>query len=185
MEETKKNVKNEIYSWVKALVLALIIAFLVRAFLFSPTVVLGESMSPTLENNDKVIINKISDIQRFDIVMFNAPDSNEYYVKRVIGLPGDTVEVRDDVLYINGEAVDEPYLYEDREDKGLFGTFTADFTLQEMTGKIKVPEKSIFVLGDNRINSRDSRSFGFVPEESILGEVKFQIYPLDDIGVPK
>jgi len=108
-----------------------------------------------------------------------------YYIKRVIGLPGDTVEVRDDVLYINGKAMEEPYLEESKEDNDLFGKFTADFTLQELTGETYVPEESIFVLGDNRINSNDSRFFGFIPKESIIGEVKFQFYPLDDIGVPR
>lgn len=90
------------------MVFALIIAFLVRNFLFSPTVVLGESMSPTFEDDNKVLVNKISDIQRFDIAVFDAPDANLYYIKRVIGLPRDTVEVRNDILYINGKAMDEP-----------------------------------------------------------------------------
>ena len=185
LKETQGDFKSEIYSWIKSLVFALIIAFLVRNFLFSPTVVLGESMSPTFEDNNKVLVNKMSDIERFDIVVFDAPDADEYYIKRVIGLPGDTVEVRDDVLYIDGKAMKQPYLDESREDNHLFGTFTADFTLQELTGEATVPEQSIFVLGDNRINSKDSRSFGFIHRESIIGEVKFRFYPLDDIGIPR
>lgn len=184
MEETKKSTKKEIYSWIKALAFALIIAVLVRNFLFSPTVVLGESMSPTFEDNNLVLVNKISDIQRFDIIVFDAPDANSYYIKRVIGLPGDTVEVRDDILYIDGKAMEEPYLKESKEQSELFGKFTADFTLQELTGETHVPEGKIFVLGDNRINSKDSRSFGFIPKESIIGEVKFRFHPLYDIGVP-
>jgi signal peptidase I len=184
MEKSTGHVKSEIYSWAKSLIFALIIAFIVRKFLFTPTVVLGESMSSTFENNDKVLINKISDIQRFDIVVFDAPDAHSYYIKRVIGLPGDAVEVRDDVLYINGKAMEEPYLEESKEDN-LFAKFTADFTLQELTGETHVPEKSLFVMGDNRINSNDSRFFGFISKDSIIGEVKFRFYPLNNIGVPR
>ncbi|MEI3614737.1 signal peptidase I [Pseudogracilibacillus sp. SO30301A] len=82
--------------------MVLIIAVVIRSFLFSPSLVLGQSMEPTFENHDRVIVSKISNIQRFDIIVFDAPDVNEYYIKRVIGLPGDTVGVKDDVLYING-----------------------------------------------------------------------------------
>ena len=185
MIESKSNKIDDIYSWIKSIVFAFLIALLVRHFLFSPTVVLGESMLPTFEKGDIVLINKLSDIQRFDIVVFEAPDAKELYVKRVIGLPGDTIEVIDDVLYINGDAIHEPYLDDNRLNQNVFGNFTKDFTLQEMTGKTKVPEKSFFVLGDNRINSKDSRSFGFIREESLIGEVKLRIYPLDKLGLPK
>lgn len=182
---TKENVKREIYSWIKTLVFALIIVFLVRNFLFSPTVVSGESMSPTFEKDDKVLINKLSDIERFDIVVFDAPDEDSFYIKRVIGLPGDTIKVKDDILYINGEAMEEPYLEESKKSNNLNFNFTADFTLQELTGEVSVPEDSIFVLGDNRINSKDSRFFGFIANEAIIGEVKFRYFPFSDMGVPK
>ncbi|EMN7732547.1 signal peptidase I [Bacillus cereus] len=181
----KENVGNEIYSWIKSLALALIIAFIVRQFLFSPMNVIGESMLPTFENKDKVMVSKLSYLQRFDIVVFDAPDANEYYIKRVIGLPGDSIEMKDEVLYINGKEIEQPYLEGIKGDNNSSGMRTGDFTLQELTGETKVPEGSLFVLGDNRIISKDSRSFGFVSKESIIGEVKFQYYPLDRIGIPK
>lgn len=178
----QESTKNEVYSWIKTLVFALIIAFLCRSFLFSPSTVYGESMSPTFQDKDRVLISKISEINRFDMVVFHAPDANEQYIKRVIGVPGDTVEMKDDVLYINGKEVEEPYL-EANEESILLDKFTGDFTLNEVTDQSKVPEGMFFVLGDNRLASKDSRIFGFVPAESVIGEVKFQLYPLSEIGL--
>jgi len=180
----EKSSKKELYSWIWSLTLAIVIAFLCRTYIFTPTTVYGESMSPTFENKDRVLISKITDIEHFDMIVFAAPDSDEHYIKRVIGLPGDSVEMRDDVLYINGEKKEEPYLESSKEGI-LFGKLTGDFTLEELTGHKTVPEGSLFVMGDNRLISKDSRSFGFVPMDSVDGEVKLRIYPLGEIGIPK
>ena len=180
----KENIKKEIYSWGKIILFAFIIAFICRQFLFAPTIVRGESMEPTFEDQNKVILSKTSGIQRFDMIVFNAPDSDERYIKRVIGLPGDSIEVKDDVLYINGKVYEEPYL-EGNKDTNWLDTLTGDFTLEELTGKATVPQHSLFVLGDNRLNSKDSRIFGFISDDSVIGEVKFRFYPLKDIGIPQ
>ncbi len=180
----QESTRKEIYSWVKSLAVAFIIAFLCRTFLFSPTIVHGESMEPTFKDQDRLIISKTSEIERFDMIVFDAPDSDEHYVKRVIGLPGDSVEVKDDILYINGKAIDEPYLEMNKENT-LLDKLTGDFTLEEITGDSRVPERSFFVMGDNRLYSKDSRYFGFIAEETVMGEVKFRFYPLQGIGQPK
>jgi signal peptidase I len=180
----QESTKKEIYSWIKSLAFALIIAFLCRSFLFSPTIVHGESMEPTFQDQDRLIISKTSEIERFDMIVFDAPDADEQYVKRVIGLPGDSVEVKDDILYINGKAMEEPYLEKNKENT-LLDKLTGDFTLEEMTGEVKVPKGSLFVMGDNRLYSKDSRFFGFISEESVTGEVKFRFYPLQEMGLPK
>ena len=180
----KENIKQEGSSWVKTILVAFIVAFICREFLFAPTIVRGESMEPTFEDQNKVILSKISEIQRFDMIVFHAPDSDERYIKRVIGLPGDSIEVKDDVLYINGKIYEEPYL-EGNKDADLLGKLTGDFTLEDLTGKSTVPQHSLFVLGDNRLNSKDSRIFGFISENSVIGEVKFRFYPLKEIGIPK
>jgi signal peptidase I len=181
--EMQESIKKEVFSWIRTISFALIIAFLFRHFFFTPSIVHGESMSPTFHEDDKLIISKISKIHRFDTIVFNAPDANEHYVKRVIGLPGDNVEMKDDVLYINGEPMKEPYL--EVEGVGIpFEKMTGDFTLEELTGVPRVPKGTLFVLGDNRLNSKDSRYFGFITEESVLGEVKFRIYPFQSIGLP-
>ncbi len=112
MNDEKKK-KNETWEWVKALLIAFGLAAIIRVFLFTPIVVDGVSMMPTLENGDRMIVNKIGytigEPKRFDVVVFHAPEEKDY-IKRVIGLPGDEVEYRDDVLYVNGEPFEEPYL---------------------------------------------------------------------------
>ena len=112
MEQVKKE-KNELWEWMKALLIAFGLAAIIRFFLFTPIVVDGESMMPTLENGDRMIVNKIGYTvgkpDRFDIVVFHAPEQKNY-IKRVIGLPGDHVEYKDDQLYINGKELEEPYL---------------------------------------------------------------------------
>ncbi len=177
------DVKKEIFSWAKSIILALLIAFICRHYFFLPSIVKGESMEPTFQDNNRIIISKISSIDRFDLIVFQAPDSSSQYIKRVIGIPGDRVVMRNNVLYINGKEFKEPYL---NDKKGLCAEgVTPDFTLNEITGHSTVPEGYYFVLGDNRTASKDSRYFGFISQKSVIGEVKFRFYPLKEISVPK
>ena len=180
----KSSFKNELYSWVKSIIFALLLVMICRHFIFSPIAVKGESMLPTLEDKDKIVISKVSSVERFDIVVLQAPDENVYYVKRVIGIPGDSVQVKDDILFINGKAYKETYVNKDINTI-LYNKVTADFKLQDYTSEKTVPEGSYFVLGDNRWKSKDSREFGFISARSIIGVVKFQYYPLQDLGMPK
>lgn len=181
--EEKKAEKNEWMEWLKAILIAVVIAAIVRIFMFSAIMVDGISMMPTLEDGDKMIANKISytigEPKRFDIIVFNA-NPEEKYIKRVIGLPGDKVEYRDDVLYINGEAQDEPYL--EQLKATTEGTLTGDFTLEEMTGEQTIPEGYLFVMGDNRRNSTDSRHIGLIPYEEVIGKTNFIYWPIDNGG---
>lgn len=183
-ESMKESTKKEMVSWMKSLVVAIILAFICRQFLFSPITVFGESMAPSFQDHDRVVISKTSRIQRFDVIVFDAPVEDEHYIKRVIGLPGDTIRMEDDVLYINGEAYNEPYLSENRQDNP-YGSLTEDFSLTEKTGESKIPENRLFVMGDNRLNSKDSRTFGLISYESVIGEVKFRFYPFKEFGLPK
>lgn len=180
----KENHKNEVMSWVKTIVFAFIVVFVCRQFLFTPITVKGESMSPTFEDNQKVVISKTSKIERFDIVVFKSPNMKDNYIKRVIGLPGDKIEVKDDVLYIDGKAYEEPYLNANKE-KILFGQLTEDFTLEQNTESSRVPEGYYFVMGDNRLRSYDSRMFGFIAKDELLGEVKLRVFPLGRSSVIK
>ncbi|WP_455675360.1 signal peptidase I [Pradoshia sp.] len=177
-----RKVTNEIASWLRLTLIAVIAVLICRQFVFLPTTVKGESMMPSLQDGNRVILSKITHIDRFDEVVFHATDSPDKYVKRVIGLPGDTVEMKDDTLYINGEPYEEEYLNEHKSSLGKNDWFTEDFTLKELTGKEEVPEGQMFVLGDNRPYSKDSRVFGFVPMERIVGEVKLRYWPVNDIG---
>lgn len=145
-------------------------------------------MMPTYEDGDKVIVNKIgkkiSEFDRFDVIVFKAPEGKNY-IKRIIGIPGDHIEYKDDVLYINGETYDEPYLDAYKSQLKDFGNLTYDFTLEEVAGIHEVPEGYFFVLGDNRRRSLDSReqSVGLVSMDKILGEVNVRYYPFDKVGI--
>ncbi|HHY74280.1 MAG TPA: signal peptidase I [Bacillus bacterium] len=180
----KVSTKKEFISWLQSILYAFIIVFVAQQFFISPITVKGESMVPTFQDKDKLLISKISEIERFDIIVFDAPDADRKYIKRVIGLPGDRIEVKDDVLYINGEAIEEQYIMENREELS-FGKLMRDFTLEDLTGEATVPDNSLFVMGDNRRISKDSRIFGFISYDSVRGKVKFQIYPFQEIGMPR
>ncbi|GKU82740.1 signal peptidase I [Niallia sp. NCCP-28] len=178
------SAKKELISWIKSFLVAVLLVFLCRQFLFTPTTVLGASMSPTFENGNKVILNKQGKINRFDMIVFHAPDSKENnYIKRVIGLPGDKISFKDDVLYVNGQAYKESYLEENKKNSTL-AKITEDFTLKEKTGDNKVPEGYYFVMGDNRLKSKDSRDFGFIRKDAIIGKVVLRFYPLSEFGSP-
>ena len=180
--------KNELWEWIKALLIAFAIAAFIRYFLFTPIVVDGDSMMPTLENGDRMIVNKIGytigNPDRFDIVVFHAPEGKDY-IKRVIGLPGDHVEYIDDQLYINGEPIDEPYLDQYKVEI-TEGNLTGDFKLQDINPSLDViPEGHVFVMGDNRRFSKDSRHIGVVDIDEIIGNTNLIFWPISEIRIVK
>lgn len=177
--------KNEWLEWIKILLLAFGLAFIVRVFFFAPIVVDGPSMLPTLQDGDQVIVNKfvyrIKEPERFDVVVFHASEQRDF-IKRIIGLPGEHIEVNDDVLYVNGEAVEEPFLDERREFTEPYQPLTNDFSLEELPGGYEtIPEGYVLVLGDNRTNSTDSRMIGLVSIDEIVGKAMFIYLPFDRI----
>lgn len=174
--QERNTLWRESKEWLKAFLLAVILFFLIRTFLFAPFIVDGESMAPTLHSGERLIVTKIVYLwgspQRGDIIVFHATQSRDY-IKRVIGLPGETVEIRGDRLYINGEEVPEPYLDEYRRK-----THEAGLKLTEDYGPTVVPEDSYFVLGDNRRNSQDSRMIGMIRKDQIVGRADLVFWPL-------
>lgn len=177
--------KSESWEWIKAVAVALILAIVIRNFFFAPIVVDGQSMMPTLEHNDRMIVNKIGYTigkpDRFDIIVFHAPQ-NKDYIKRVIGLPGDTLYYENDQLYINGDPVEEPYLDKYKESAARL-PYTGDFHLREVTGFDKVPEGHVFVLGDNRQHSKDSRHIGVIPYDEVVGKANLVFWPFTEIRI--
>lgn len=154
-----------------------------RQFVFTPVVVKGDSMDPTLIDGERVIALKNTEIQRFDIVTFPAPDDvGKNYIKRVVGLPGDTVEYKKDVLYINGKKYAEPYLDEYKSKLTDGQPLTDDFDLNKLYGSEKVPAGELFVMGDNRRISKDSRMIGTIKEKDIMADVKFVFWPIKRFG---
>jgi signal peptidase I len=151
---------------------AILIAILINLFLAQPTRVHGQSMEPSLHTDQRLIVEKISyhlhGPRRGDVVVFSMPQqSDELLIKRVIGLPGETVEIRSGKVYVNGAVLDEPYL--EQETRGRFGP-------------VVVPPLHVFVLGDNRSFSNDSRAFDAVPIKDILGRAWFSYWPLQNLG---
>ncbi len=199
-EKKKKSVGKEILSWILTLGAAVVIALVIRTFLFEPVRVDGESMMDTLLNNEIMFVTKpeylFGDPQRGDVVICHYPDltktptvtttadgetqtvypnRKDYFVKRVMGIPGDTVEVRSNVVYINGEPVDEPYLTDARNDNG--------FSMEPFV----LGDDEYFVMGDNRDNSHDSRNYDpdhsprALRRDQIVGHVRCVLFPFDRI----
>ncbi|AWD66650.1 MULTISPECIES: signal peptidase I [Priestia] len=178
--------KKEIFSWIKSIIIACILIFMVREYIFAPIVVNGESMMPTLKNDEHIILNemgknKVKNINRFDIIVFHATKKKDY-IKRVIGLPGDHIEYRNDMLYINGKKYDEPYLDQYKKDI-MTGPLTEDFKLEKYTGSSTVPQGQLFVMGDNRKYSVDSRSqkVGTISADKIVGKAKLAYWPIKEV----
>ncbi|TWT06673.1 signal peptidase I [Planococcus sp. CPCC 101016] len=171
---------KEAISWMRVIFMTVLLVVASRHFLFEPVAVHGESMMPTFEDDDKVMLVKIYTIENFDMIVFTAPNGVNF-IKRVIGVPGDRISMKDDQLYVNGKPEAEPYLDKNREmaHQQGFEKLTDDF--QEFI----VPAESYYVLGDNRLNSMDSRVIGFISKESIIGEVKIRLSPLEHIGIVK
>lgn len=159
--------------------LIIIIAILlIKRFVVTPVVVSGDSMYSTLHNKDIMILNRLyktKDIKRYDIIVIKY--NNKNIIKRVIGLPGDSVECIDNQLYINGKIIKEDYLDKD--------TITNNFSLKELFDVDYVPEGVYFVLGDNREISLDSRSIGFIEPKNIEGKATLTIFPFNRFGEKK
>ena len=179
MKEGKRRVLAEIWSWVWRLALAGGIAQAVHLLIFQPVAVKGESMTDTLQNGEIMYVSKpeylLGNPSRGDIVICHYPGRKENFVKRVIGLPGDVVEIRQNVVYINGNPLNESYLTPSRNDDG----FTmAPFALRE---------DEYFVMGDNRDNSHDSRNYygagrpAAISRKDIVGKVRFVMWPLGSV----
>jgi signal peptidase I len=150
---------------------ALALAFIVHLFLAQATIVYGQSMEPNLHERQRLIIDKFSyrfhPPQRNDIVVLSPPQMNEMLVKRVIGLPGETIEIHSGIVFVDGIPLSEPFPHE-------IGAYT-------MT-PITLGPLSYFVLGDNRVNSNDSRAFGAIKRDDIVGRVWLRYWPLDQFA---
>ena len=150
---------------------ALVIAFLVTHFLGERTVVYGQSMEPNLYPNQQLIIDKLSyrfhEPRRGDIVVIDVESSDIPYIKRVVGLPGEVLQVQNNRVYINGDVLSESYISE---------------VMQDDFGPVTIPANHIFVMGDNRPYSRDSRTVGTIPLDDIIARAWFRVWPLTDFG---
>ncbi|WP_414046672.1 signal peptidase I [Macrococcus equi] len=174
---------KELKEWIVSISIAVALVLVVRTFFFVQYQVSGDSMFPTFEDKDRLVINKMATwtggLDRGDVIVFHA-DKKKDYIKRLVGFPGDKVEYKDDILYINGKAVEENYLKSNRT-LAIGDQLTEDFTVRNLVnsdGKDKIPAGKYLVLGDNREISLDSRkSLGLIKSDSVVGKVSFRFWP--------
>lgn len=170
-EEKRKGLWHEVWDWVRTIVITVIVALLFQNFVFTLARVDGPSMLDTLHTQQLMAVLRAHYYfvkpERGQVVLCRYPDFEEDCVKRVIGLPGETVSAKDGKILIDGTPIDEPYLT--RPDMYDFEPVT-------------VPENSYFVVGDNRLNSLDSRSIGALPRNQIKGQCLAVVFPFDEIG---
>ena len=156
-------------------IVVVVIVFLLFIFVMGLQQVVGPSMNPTLKEGDVLIVNKllyrIGKVQRNDIVVLSQEE--KYMVKRVVGLPGEHIEYKDNYVYVNGEKFKEPFIDSDK-------IVTEDCKLEDL-GYDKIPEGMYLVLGDNRVNSKDSRDFGLIKKKQIKGKAWLRIWPANKI----
>lgn len=212
MNDIAKKILKEVWEWVYTLAIAILIAFLIKGFLFDIVKVDGSSMVPTLTHNDRLLISKLGySPEQGDIIIldstykaresyydkiaeeegkdelgiisktikyFSLPKNlkHRYYVKRIIALPGQTVDIKDGKVLVDGVELDEPYI----------NTMT-NKTDMSVSYPVTVEEDMVFVMGDNRGNSEDSRSsrLGQVPFDAIVGKSQFRFFPFNEMGVTK
>ncbi|HHZ16922.1 MAG TPA: signal peptidase I [Clostridia bacterium] len=165
--------KQELKEWIVTILIAIVLVIIIRAFIMDSRIVPSASMVPTIQIGDRLFVEKITHrfqgLERGDVIVFEPPAESRLYddlIKRVVGLPGDTLEMKDGVLYVNNEPQDEPYL--------------AEPILYEFP-PVTVPEGKIYVLGDNRNNSNDSHVWGFADLDAVKGKAWITYWPLDRI----
>ena len=182
--------------WVAVIGGAVLVALLIKTFLLQAFYIPSESMEPTLVKDDRVLVNKLAyrvgDPSRGDVVVFEKPETDvtaleiKDLIKRVIGLPGESVVIQDGAVWIDGDRLEEPYLTEGTVSTTGTGTTDLDGVVHlcTMDDPCVVPDGYVFVMGDNRTNSRDSRfrEVGFIDQDAIVGKAFVLIWPLDHFG---
>jgi len=185
---------KEIFEWVKAIAIAVILVLIIRWLLFMPFIVDGPSMQPNFQTGERVIVNKIlykiREPKRGEVIVFHVPEEGRNFIKRVIGVEGDTIRYEGDDLYVNGEKVEETYIKEAIDQAHAEGhnynnsQFSQNFPNESFTDAV-VPKDHIFVLGDNRPESKDSRMIGFVSLDEVIGRSDIIFWPMDKAKIVK
>ena len=184
-EQEPVSIFNEILDWVESFVFAMFIIILIFIFLLRIVTVEGESMNATLDDKDRVIITHLNYTpKRDDVVVANSSVLNKTIIKRVIGVSGDTVKIDYNVnkVFVNGEEISNEHINGTMINKGMFDP---NYLISDGVYQYKVPDGKVFVMGDNRNNSTDSRTIGFIDNKDVLGHVIFRLYPFKKLGKVK
>lgn len=194
--EDKNSIKSEVREWTESIIIALILAIFIRAFFIQAFKIPSGSMRPTLIERDRLMVSKLcygplipftktripgfSKIKRGDVIVFVYPeDKKRDFIKRVIGLPGEMLEIRDGDIYINGDLIEDPLI------KNIFYYNRKNSQYGKPDQIVEIPREHVFVLGDNSQSSHDSRYWGFVPLENIIGKAEFIYWPFDRMRMIK
>ncbi|WP_265460368.1 signal peptidase I [Enterococcus sp. HY326] len=171
--------KHIIQDFFYAIVMASLLALILFFFLFKIVVINGYSMMPTLRDQDTVLIRKTDYVKRFNLIYFQ--QGNTQQVRRVVGLPGERIDYKEDTLFVNGESVEEKFLVDDINDaQRNGGQYTPNFTLLDITNQQTIPDDCYLVLADNRSYGSDSRQYGLVTRNQIIGVLQTLLLPLTD-----
>ncbi len=172
------NILKEAFEWGRDIAVAVIVALLITRFVITHTVIPTGSMIPTIAIDDHLIINRVpfyfTDPKAGEVVVFH---HGKELIKRVIAVPGDTLNIEDGNVYINDVQLDEPYLNEQNS--------TYSFMMEDISFPLEIPEDMYFMMGDNRNNSEDSRYFGMIHRDAIYARSWFRIWPLNRLGTLK
>jgi signal peptidase I len=173
--EQPLRAKNEVWEWIKALLIAGVLVVVIRMFIFAPFIVDGPSMQPNFYTGERLIVNEIiysiRKPKHGEVIVFHAPEGKDY-IKRVIALPGEKIKIEKNVVYLNGTALTEDYIQDAVANNP---NYNADFA------EITVPQGTFFAMGDNRPNSHDGRAIGPIEFSKIVGRADFIFWPLNKI----
>ena len=183
MQINKETVQRELKEWAQSIAVALVLTLVIRTYVIQAFKIPSGSMRPTLMEGDKLFVNRyiyrFKSPKRGDIIVFKYPkDMKKDFIKRLVAFEGETVEIKDGKIYVDGKVLDDPGTF------GKFYYYNHD-PYAPPNEKIKIPKDSYFVLGDNSANSQDSRFWGFVPKKNMVGKALFRWWPLNKLGTLK
>ncbi len=183
---SETNWKTELWEWVKVIVIAVVIAVFLKTFVMTLAKVDGQSMEPSLQHADRMYVNKLFYTpDRGDVVIVETGDPNApFYIKRVVATEGDSlfIDFETGDVYVNGEIIDEPYIAEPTRRTGSYINKLIDKGKFSIENPLIIGDDQVFVMGDNRNNSKDSREIGPVSLDDITGHAVFRFWPLNNIG---
>ncbi|MBO0438899.1 signal peptidase I [Candidatus Enterococcus ikei] len=177
----KHPVKNYLKELIVAVSLSVVLVLVISSFFLTIVTVRGFSMIPTLREKDRVLIQKTTDLKRFDLVAFKSGNGNTQ-IRRVIGLPEEKIAYTDDTLFVNDQPVDEKFIMDEINESQRNGkNYTEDFTNRTLTSAVAIPDGYYLVLGDNRPYATDSRHYGLIAKENVIGKVVMQLLPFGEM----